>query len=56
LRDIDIGKRISEEIALEPFIDVFPLITWRAIEIIGNSESPDFHALINGEPYGIEVN
>jgi hypothetical protein len=55
MRDSDIGKMMAEEINLEPFVDAFPLITGRYIEIIGRGESPDFEALVDGDPIGIEL-
>jgi len=55
MRDTDIGKRISEETALEPFFESFPLITGRTIEIVGNGESPDFEIKIDDAPFGLEV-
>jgi hypothetical protein len=55
MRDTDIGKWISEETALEPFSESFPLITGRTIEVMEKSESPDFKIKIDDAPFGLEV-
>ncbi|UHD45478.1 hypothetical protein LUX29_21225 [Aureimonas altamirensis] len=55
MRDRDVGKLMVEEMHLESFVDAFPLVTGRVIEITDRGESPDFEALIEGEPIGIEL-
>ncbi len=55
MRDRDIGKLMAEEMNLEPFVEAYPLITGRSIEITGRGESPDFESLIEGKPFGIEL-
>lgn len=55
MRDTDIGKLELEQMNLEPFLDAFPLITGRNLEIIDRSESPDFEAMIDGVAMGIEL-
>jgi hypothetical protein len=44
-----------EEINLEPFVDLFPLITSRRIEITGRAESPDFEGMADGKSFGVEL-
>lgn len=55
VRDTDIGKRMVEEMNLEAFVDSYPLVTGRSLEIIGGGEAPDFEALIDGVPMGLEL-
>ena len=55
MRDIDSGKLAIEEMNLEPFLDCFPVITSRTAELVGRGESPDFEALVDGRPMGIEL-
>lgn len=55
MRDIDIGKREAERMALEPFGDAFPLLTGRSLEVLSQGESPDFEALVEGAPMGMEL-
>lgn len=55
MRDRDIGKLMVEEMNLEPFVESFPLITGRRVEITDRGESPDFEALIDGKRVGIEL-
>lgn len=49
------GKLMVEEMHLESFVEAFPLVTGRTLEITDRGESPDFEALIDGEPIGIEL-
>lgn len=61
MRDVDIGKRMIEEIILEQFLDSLQVITGRTVteEWEGLAEqiegSPDFIIGLNGKPFGIEL-
>ena len=49
-----IKKEIEFEL-VNTFVDSYHLITGRPIIVVESSESPDFLAKINEEPYGVEV-
>ena len=55
MRDSDHGKQMAEEMMMEPFLDSYPRLTGRTVEIISQGESPDFLALIDGRETGIEL-
>lgn len=55
MRDIDIGKRMVEEMNLEPFLNAYPDVTGCSVEVAGKSESPDFEVLIDERPTGLEL-
>jgi hypothetical protein len=55
MRDVDYGKKLAEQMIMEAFVDSFPRVTGRHIEIVGQSETPDFVALVEGAERGIEL-
>src|SRR5258708_40175073 len=55
MRDVDYGKKIAEEMTMESFLDAFPRVTGRSIEITDQGETPDFVALVDGRQTGIEL-
>jgi hypothetical protein len=55
MRDRDRGKQMVEEMMMEPFLDSYPYLTGRTVEIISQGESPDFLAFIDGREMGIEL-
>lgn len=40
---------------MESFVSSFPRVTGRLVEVIGQGESPDFVALVEGVETGIEL-
>jgi hypothetical protein len=54
-RDVDYGKKLVEQMIMESFVGSFPRITGRLVEVIGQGESPDFVALVEGVETGIEL-
>lgn len=56
MRDVDYGKLLVEQMELEPFLDSYPRLTGKTVEIIGRgSPSPDFIALVDSRETGIEL-
>lgn len=53
--DREAGKKMVEDIHLASFVEALPLVTCRSITITDSGESPDFEALIDGEPTGVEL-
>jgi hypothetical protein len=54
-RDVDYGKKLVEQMIMESFVSSFPRVTGRLVEVIGQGESPDFVALVEGVETGIEL-
>jgi len=54
--DLEIGKKMVEEMELEPFLDEYAAVTGRKLEVLGRSERPDFICRRGREPYlGLEL-
>lgn len=51
----DLGKKLVEEMELEPFLDEYESITGIALLEVRRSERPDFLCMRNGEPVGLEL-
>ena len=55
MRDTDHGKRMVEEMTLQSFLEAYPRVTGNSVEVLEQSESPDFSVLINGSEIGVEL-
>ena len=55
MNDAEIGKRLVEESVLDEFLRAYLKVARRVVEITGSGLSPDFEALIDGKPIGVEL-
>jgi len=54
--DQELGKKIVEEIELQPFLDEYRAITGRTLNVLGRSERPDFICVRGSGPrLGLEL-